>query len=276
MRLLRVEDLAFVEFLAGEEPSYAIASHRWCSNEATFRDVRDCCNTDTQGYRKVQAFARYVEQHLPEIKWLWIDTCCINKDSDAELSYSINSMFKWYRRAAICLVYMEDVEEADERTSFEGSVWFTRGWTLQELLAPGLAVFVTKSWQVIGHKGSLGGERRANVGRDLADDIAHITGIPVSVLHDYTTSRVLTAKEKLEWMNRRTTTRPEDRSYALYGILGVTLGANYGEGYEGARQRLLAAVFPRETPNLQQAGRYEPRRPEGELLIVNAHPLYDS
>lgn len=276
MRLLRVEDLAFVVFLDGEEPSYAIASHRWCSDEATFRDVRDGCNTDTQGYRKVQAFAKYVEQHLPQIKWLWIDTCCINKDSDAELSYSINSMFKWYRRAAICVVYMEDVEVPDDRTSFESSVWFTRGWTLQELLAPSLAVFVTQSWQVVGHKGSLGGERRVNAGRDLADEIARITGIPVSVLHDYTTSRALTAKEKLVWMNRRTTTRPEDMSYALYGILGVTLGANYGEGFEGARQRLLTAVYPRETPNLQHAERDEPQRPKGELFTVNTHPLYNS
>ena len=115
-----------------------------------------------------------------------------------------------------------------------------------------------------------------DAGRDLENDIAHITGITVSVLHDYTISRALTAKEKLGWMNRRTTTRPEDMSYALYGILGVTLGANYGEGYEGARQRLLAAVYPRETPSLQHAERYKPQQPKGELLIVDAPPLYDN
>ncbi|RMZ80134.1 hypothetical protein DV736_g6675, partial [Chaetothyriales sp. CBS 134916] len=259
MRLLNVDNLDFAEFRDDNRPPYVIASHRWVDgSEATFKDWRKKRNADSIGYKKVEAFAGYIRKHMPSIQWLWIDTCNINKDSAAELSEAINSMYQWYHGAELCLAYLSDVETTDDRSSFEMSGWFKRGWTLQELLAPRTVVFVTKSWQVIGYKGrSACGNCRLSMGPNLGKEIAKTTRIPEQVLHDYETSLGLSVDDKLKWMEGRTTTRPEDMSYALYGILGVTLGANYGEKYEGARQRLLAAVRERDDLAARQADRFK-------------------
>ncbi|KAF2719343.1 HET-domain-containing protein, partial [Polychaeton citri CBS 116435] len=207
MRLLNVKSLKFAEFSDDESPPYAIASHRWVSGcEAKFQDVQDGRNRDQAGFKKVEAFASYIKQSALAVDWLWIDTCCINKDSAAEVSEAINLMFDWYRNAEVCIAYLADVEVEDDKSYFVKSKWFKRGWTLQELLAPHLVVFVTKSWQA---------------------------------LHEFQSSQGWSVEERLRWMEGRQTTREEDMSYALYGIFGVTPGANYGERRDGARQRLL-------------------------------------
>ncbi|KAM0719563.1 hypothetical protein Q7P37_003693 [Cladosporium fusiforme] len=258
MRLLNVDSLKLLEFREDEKPSYVAASHRWLAEtEATFQDVQDRRDTNGEGYRKIEAFAKYIRNNMSHVKWLWIDTCCINKDSTAELSEAINSMFEWYRDAELCLAYLADVDTAEDWCSFEKSEWFKRGWTLQELLAPRIVVFVTKGWQIIGHKGGCAPEDLQRlIGCDLSEKIARMTGIPDSVLHDFEASVNMSVDDKLKWMEGRTTTRQEDMSYALYGIVGVTLGANYGERYEGARQRLLAAVQQRDNIAMQQAEHY--------------------
>lgn len=142
MRLLEVDTLDLVEFRDDNRPSYVAASHRWLTNEeATFQDVRDRLNTNTEGYQKIVAFAAYIRNNIPHVKWLWIDTCCINKDSATELSEAIDSMFELYRSAELCLAHLADVETAEDRSGFEKSEWFKRGWTLQELLAPRIVLF---------------------------------------------------------------------------------------------------------------------------------------
>jgi hypothetical protein len=258
MRLLHTHSLNLEEFQGDNTPPYVAASHRWFrSSEATYQDVRDRRNTNSDGYHKVEAFAQYIRNNIPHVKWLWIDTCCINKDSAAELSEAINSMFEWYRNAEFCLAYLADVDTTASRSSLEKSEWFKRGWTLQELLAPRTVLFVTSRWQFIGFKGAVvSGDCWAKIGCDLEETIHRITSIPVRVLHDYGTSIDLSVEEKLTWMEGRTTTRQEDMSYALYGILDVTLGANYGERHEGARQRLLAAIHQRDNIALQRAEQY--------------------
>lgn len=255
MRLLNIESLEFKEFHDDtKRPPYVAASHRWLiEGEATFQDVRDGHNTSGEGYRKVKAFAEYIKSSISYVEWLWIDTCCINKDSAAELSEAINSMFEWYHNAELCLAYLADVKTGEGMSSFEKSVWFERGWTLQELLAPRTVVFLTKEWQVIGHKGdSASGKHRPFIGCDLGGTIARVTGIPEEVLYNYEASVGLSVGEKLKWMEARTTTRPEDMSYALYGILGVTLPAIYGEKHVGARQRLMAAIHQRDNLAIQE------------------------
>lgn len=186
MRLLNVHTLELKEFGEDKKPAYAIASHRWDEHEATFADVRDAQNTATTGYRKVQEFAEYVKTHVPAIDWLWIDTCCINRENPNELSRAINLMFEWYRKADICLAYLRDVEGAEGRGSFERSQWFERGWTLQELLAPRTVVFLSRTWEVIGNKGAANsGFTGTNVGRSLEQVIAAITKVPQEVLQAY-------------------------------------------------------------------------------------------
>lgn len=249
MRLLNINNLGFTEFGEASTPAYVTASHRWLSeHEATYQDVRDERNTTSAGYQKIKAFAKYIRENLPAIEWLWIDTCCINKDSAAELSEAINSMFEWYSSAELCLAYLADVHNEDVMGHFEKSEWFQRGWTLQELLAPRTVLFVTNRWHVIGYKGgSLPSHYNTFTGVCLDEAIARITGIPEHVLHDYEAGHALSVHTKLKWMEGRKTTKPEDMSYALFGILGVTLPAIYGEKYGGARQRLLAAMHQRES-----------------------------
>lgn len=155
MRLLNVETLEFTDFHNDERPTYAIASHRWQGAEAFFQDVQSKRNTYKSGYKKIEHFAKFVRKRICSVKWLWIDTCCINKDSAAELSEAINSMFNWYRDAEVCLAYLEDFSTTEDVDGITHSNWFTRGWTLQELIAPRLVVFLDHDWEVIGHKGIL-------------------------------------------------------------------------------------------------------------------------
>lgn len=113
MRLLNVYTLEFSEHANGEK--YAIASHRWkAGTEATIKDLRNKRNTDKDGYRKVEDFARYVREHVQHVNWLWIDTCCVNQDSSQEVAEAVNSMFRWYSNAEVCLAYLADVNDAGD------------------------------------------------------------------------------------------------------------------------------------------------------------------
>lgn len=259
MRLLNVTTLEFAEFYTfSGRPKYAIASHRWINgSEAKYREVQMKENTEGLGYRKVVAFVEYIKTYLPSIEWLWIDTCCIDKDSTAELSEAINLMFEWYREAEVCLAYLADVTSAKDQGSFRRSEWFQRGWTLQELLASRVVLFLTESWNLIGNKGaSTHSCPKPYVGRSLEQEIADITRVPIAVLRDYKASASLTTGDKLRWMEGRRTTREEDMSYALLGIFDVSLVVNYGER-DKARQRLLAALRERENLAAEQVKRFE-------------------
>jgi len=145
----------------------------------------------------------------------------------------------------------------EDKKSFQQSEWFQRGWTLQELLAPRTVVFVTETWEVIGNRGASSSEYSGSATRlGLEGDIATVTGIPEEILHNYQTSARLSVDQKLKRIEGRKTSREEDMSYALYGIVGVTPGANYREGHQGARQRLMAAIGHRDNVAVQQAEHY--------------------
>lgn len=239
MRLLNVHTLDFREY-HGNVPKYAIASHRWSADsEATFKDVRRKRRTDRSGHQKILAFTQYVRDHIADLDWIWIDTCCIDEKSSQEVSEAINSMFKWYSNAEICLAYLADVKSVQDVAI---SDWWTRGWTLQELLAPRTVVFLTQHWQVAGNKGGDKCHAISEIGCSLEVMIASLTGIPLSILQNYDTSVGVSVNEKLAWAANRSTTREEDLSYCLFGIFGVAIGANYGEGKERARIRLLREI----------------------------------
>ncbi|KAK3332879.1 heterokaryon incompatibility protein-domain-containing protein [Cercophora scortea] len=229
MRLLNTHTLQLQTFL-GPVPQYAILSHTWGEEEITFEDMKAGGNAQNmKGYRKLEESAKVARDD--GFDFIWIDTCCIDKSSSAELSEAINSMFQWYKQAVVCYAYLADVDCDTEITSksapdsFEDSRWFTRGWTLQELIAPEDVIFLGSSWKRMGTKES------------LSEIISRMTNIPTSTLKGWALDET-SAAARMSWASNRVTTRPEDRAYSLLGLFDVNMPLLYGEGEEKAFTRL--------------------------------------
>ena len=185
----------------------------------SFQQFKKSRKKQGASFDKVLKCCSFPQTHA--IDWVWIDTCCIDKKSSAELSEAINSMYRWYERAEVCYAYLSDVRCANihlqsSRAEFRNSVWFTRGWTLQELLAPSKVIFVNYEWEFI----------RTKYG--LSSDISVATGIDPQYLRGII-SRASVATE-MSWISKRTTTRLEDMAYCLLGIFDVNMSLLYGEG----------------------------------------------
>ncbi|KAI1360650.1 hypothetical protein F5Y08DRAFT_43121 [Xylaria arbuscula] len=224
---------------ADKIPPYAILSHTWGPDEVVFTDI---ANTQDRwhrkaGYDKIRFCAEQARRH--GLQYFWVDTCCIDKSDNIELQTAINSMFRWYRDAKICYVYLSDVSSstatgtqdgvATWETAFQDSRWFTRGWTLQELIAPNAVEFYSKEGTWIGDKQSLEPQLR---------DITHIParalrGAPLS---DFTIA------EREAWVRGRQTKYEEDMAYSLLGIFDVHMPLIYGEGRQNAQKRLREEV----------------------------------
>ncbi|THU97772.1 HET-domain-containing protein [Dendrothele bispora CBS 962.96] len=242
MRLIDTSTLEIVELVVKDGlPPYAILSHTWGKpeEEVSFQDLAYNPEKAKQkvGYSKIEKSCELARKY--GFRYIWIDTCCINKESSAELSEAINSMYQYYQDARVCYAYLADVDSKQdprsEGSTFKKSRWFTRGWTLQELLAPETVVFFSSDWINIGTKAS------------LRDVITSITGIPPSVLlpNHCTKSGLAKSKidnysiaQKMSWAAKRQTTRAEDLAYCLMGIFGVHMPPLYGEGGARAFMRL--------------------------------------
>jgi hypothetical protein len=161
---------------------------------------------------------------------VWIDTCCIDKTNSTELSEAINSMFQWYSKSRVCYVYLTDVSNQVEE-SFMGSRWWTRAWTLQELIAPTDVRFYNVLWQRMGSK------------KDSISIITSVTGIDRETLHSPLRMFDKSIAQRLSWAAGREAKRAEDRSYSLLGLLGVNMAMQYGEGGPGAFTRLQEAIL---------------------------------
>lgn len=247
MRLLNVHTLNLHDFAPNAAQPYAIASHKWGKDELTFQELESKLNLHKAGFEKIQGFTEYVRKNVPDIDWVWIDTCCIDKRNNVELSEAINSMFQWYRDSAICIAYLADVPSPTDERDLNSSVWFRRGWTLQELLAAREVLFLSRQWQVIGYKGDQKHVEHGSIfqtGQFLNPVIATITGIPEAVLRDFDESRALSTEERLNWMSNRSTERVEDRWYCLLGIFDVSMNIRYGgtEADRTTRNRFLAKL----------------------------------
>ncbi|KAK1499010.1 HET domain-containing protein [Colletotrichum cuscutae] len=229
MRLLETSTLELSDFVESQIPKYAILSHTWSEGEVLFRDLEKNPSAKA-GWVKIESACRVArERGFP---WIWIDTCCIDKASSSELSEAINSMFRWYQKAELCLVYLSDVVYSGSR-SYEclaGSRWFTRGWTLQELLAPFSLDFYAQDWRLLGP-------------RDLfCDVIERKTGIERSYLLGARPLERASIAERMSWASQRITTRDEDVAYCLLGIFDINMPLIYGEGTK-AFQRLQEAII---------------------------------
>ncbi|KAH8822106.1 heterokaryon incompatibility protein-domain-containing protein, partial [Xylogone sp. PMI_703] len=235
MRLLSVTTLKLREFpneYVSDVPEYAILSHTWDKQEVTFQAIQypTADLETTAGFRKIKNCCALAESD--GFQYVWIDTCCIDKTNSAELSEAINSMFQWYQDAIVCYAYLSDVtEEEDVRSTnfmFRRSRWFTRGWTLQELIAPDSLIFYTKTWTEIGTKFS------------LHDVISDIISVPPEIL--LTGHMDASIAQRMSWAANRMTTRPEDRAYCLMGLFGVNMPMIYGEG-DKAFERLQLEIM---------------------------------
>jgi hypothetical protein len=218
---------------------YAILSHVWGKNEQTFQNIQalprfpDSDQPDFLGLSPKIANCCRVAMTLGYQR-VWVDTCCIDKSSSAELSEAINSMFQWYQHSSVCIAYLTDVTRTKNRDveirHLLSSKWFERGWTLQELIAPHSVVFLAQDWAWLGTKAS------------LASAIAGATGIDVAVLTFEASPFDVSAAQRMSWAAKRKTARVEDRAYSLLGIFGVHMSTIYGEG-EAAFRRLQEEIM---------------------------------
>ena len=245
MRLLHTREFRFkdVFFDAGRAPRigpwYAILSHRWTDEEVTYQEflevLRDPEFKSTRipqqmmiskdrpkiGYMKILNACRKAASKNHD--WIWIDTCCIDKSSSAELSEAINSMYKWYENSSICYAHLADVEDGSkdqelDYRQFRNSAWFTRGWTLQELLAPRKLDFLDQEWELVGSKSG------------LQFIVSEITGVPVECLSSSTNRMAKSVSTRMKWAAWRKTSRVEDEAYCLLGLFRVNMPLLYGEG----------------------------------------------
>ena len=207
---------------------YAILSHVWDAKEQTFQDLRSLgsrcklfgLNPRHFVSRKIRESCIRAEKH--GWKWIWIDTCCIDKTSSAELSEAINSMFRYYSLSAVCYAFLRDVSANcildKQESAFRRSRWHQRGWTLQELVAPKLLIFLSSDWTILGYKA------------ELAQLLEEVTHVPLSVLRFEQDMADISIARRMSWASTRKTTRLEDEAYCLMGIFGINMPTLYGEG----------------------------------------------
>lgn len=236
MRLINVETGSLEEFSGSTVPPYAVISHRWGNEEVLLEDYGDRppILSRSYGWTKILQAGHIARER--GLRYVWIDTCCIDKKSSAELSEAINSMFSWYQNAKECYVFLVDVpsipsipasQEAQdspagvqsfETESFRSSVWFTRAWTLQELLAPASVIFFSCDFHELGSKEGLCGL------------ISETTRIPPIFVMSNDMIRKASVAERMKWASMREATRQEDIAYSLLGLFDVNMPLLYGEG----------------------------------------------
>jgi hypothetical protein len=262
MRLLKLEangEFSLTNDITNPTTPYAILSHTWGEDnkEVTFADLKDSSGKTKDGYKKLRFCGQ--QAACDGLQYFWVDTCCIDKSNSNEISEAINSMFRWYRNAAKCYVYLTDVMTNDRidlllqpwEAAFRNSRWFTRGWTLQELIAPTLVEFFCSNGQRLGDK------------KSLEQQLHEITGIAVPAIQGAALSD-FDVNERMSWARDRETKRPEDRAYSLLGIFGIHMPLIYGEGMINALSRLQLELDRRANKQLPDLSRNP---------ILNPHPV---
>jgi len=250
MRLLKVNcdgSFSLTRFTTNI-PSYAILSHTWEADdqEVTFQDVINHVGSNKRGWEKIEFCGKQAQKD--GLLYFWVDSCCIDQSSSAEISTAVNSMFDWYQNAAKCYVYLSDVSMHNgswpdrlRQSAFRRSRWHSRGWTLQELLAPASVEFFSKGGTWLGNKWS------------LESQIHKITHIPREALRGYPPPSPISIETRMSWMTNRETTIEEDAVYSLLGIFGVYMPLIYGEGAMNALRRLGEEI--EKSFNINQHGK---------------------
>lgn len=241
MRLINTSTLAFREFYDSRHPKYAILSHTWEDQEVSYLDFlfltssphKDIMgaiqsllkspSVDSAGFQKIKRWCDLAKQRGYE--WVWVDTCCIDKSSSAELQEAINSMYRWYQDALECFVYLADVTAAPNTAAtppdeakrneevfyaqLKNARWFTRGWTLQELLAPKNVLFCNQKWQILASKSSISAE---------LSRITKISKVFLDGEYAPNDGAICSVAMRMSWVSQRETTRIEDMAYCMLGL----------------------------------------------------------
>ncbi|KIK38635.1 hypothetical protein CY34DRAFT_809154 [Suillus luteus UH-Slu-Lm8-n1] len=232
LRMERIRDVVAMYF------RYVMLSHRWEGTEPLLHDIQGKVVYDLDpagGITKLQSFCETTRDK--GYRWAWIDTCCIDQTNNVEVQQSVNSMFVWYRHSALTIIYLSDVPPSSQPGALTISAWNTRGWTVQEFLAPKFVLFYQKDWSLYlddcspNHKDSLA----------IMQEMGEATGIDAQALVAFRPG-MRDAREKLQWVSSRVTTWEEDTAYSLFGIFGVNLPVIYGEKKQKALGRLLQEV----------------------------------
>lgn len=267
---LSTSTLQFHEFYGKSIPNYAILSHTWGDEEVTLQSMGVLGDSDSKasvGYQKITSSCALARSD--GLEYLWINTCCIDKTSSAELSEAINSMYQWYHNAEVCYAYLVDVASnppsAECDAEFCKSRWFKRGWTLQELLAPANVIFYNKEWRELGTKTS------------LQRQISYASGINRKDLYLPMKTSVAT---RMSWAAYRATTRVEDIAYCLMGLFDVNMPLLYGEGPKAflrLQEMILQktddeSIFAWNDPYLDESGMFA-LSPDAFLESGNVIPL---
>ncbi|KAI4224155.1 MAG: hypothetical protein L6R36_004882 [Xanthoria steineri] len=238
IRLLRAESLTLQRFKDDDCPPYVILSHRWAedpSDEVVYDDMANFHELyQSRLWKKTRSAAKILgacQQVLEEkINYLWVDTVCIKQDNPMKLSTAINSMYRLYSNAEVCLAYLADYPSAEVQTLCQ-SDWFNRGWTLQELVAPEVVKFFDKDWRSMGER------------RQLSEELTHRTRIAKAFLVANLGVGNASISERMSWIAGRKTSVPEDTAYCLLGIFSVNMPLLYGEGKERAFLRLQEEIM---------------------------------
>ena len=226
MRLINTYTYELRDIISSNVPGYAILSHCWGENETTLQEYEQVDKTSIRfqsdpKFKKIRDCCQLAVGN--GIEWAWIDTCCIDKTSSMELSEAINSMFAWYENALLCYALLEDAQVSGR---LDLCRWFTRGWTLQELLAPRVVQFFDADLEYLGDRFT------------LCDQLELITRIPRKFLtngpmldgHMRAPLAAASVAQRMCWAATRTTKRTEDMAYCLLGLFGINMPLLYGEG----------------------------------------------
>ncbi|KAK3316814.1 heterokaryon incompatibility protein-domain-containing protein [Apodospora peruviana] len=207
-------------FVNPDKGSYAILSHTWGDGEVSFQEYRAREEFQhKEGMDKINMTC--VLASAWGLQYAWVDTCCIDKQSSAELSEAINSMFQWYKGSAVCFAYLSDLShnvDFQDSAGFPACNWLKRGWTLQELIAPEHVEFYDQAWTKRGTK------------IENEGFIAETTRIDGKVLRDSAVLSLTPVAKRMFWASARKTTRIEDLAYCLMGIFDIHMPMIYGEG----------------------------------------------
>ncbi|KAI0451670.1 HET domain-containing protein [Xylaria acuta] len=238
MWLINIKSMRLEEFTPPHLPTYAILSHTWGEGEVTFQEFGNLESVGRKAnFAKIKKTCELAA--AKEIPYVWVDTCCIDKSSSAELSEAINSMFEWYKKSSVCFAYLSDLPLRESPTLWRDEEhqlvcrWFRRGWTLQELLAPAKLEFYDSAWNFKGLKTD------SLVMRQLF----LMTGIRSrKVFQNSNAIQEIAVGERMSWASKRQTKRLEDLAYCLLGIFQVNMPLLYGEGMR-AFQRLQEEII---------------------------------